>query len=738
MSDFTELRKRAEILSTEEKEAELNIDFTNLSLEQLKALTHELKVYQIELEMQNDELRQTQYHLTMVKEEYQELFEWAPVGYFTINSQGLIKEVNVTGCHLLLENKTSLSQKSLNQYVDKKYQSLLSHHIRSVIKHKKTRQDEIKIRRSDGYVFHALIKSSFHQTPDDTEAHIRLVLTDIEEIHRMRERERLAAEIFENSIEGIIVTDKTGKILSINSTFTKITGYSKSEAMGKTPNILHSGKHEQKFYEDMWTTLQIKGHWEGEIWNRRKDGEVYQEWLDIRAVKDHSGAFSSYVGKFTDLTTSKEAQTRLHFLAHFDLLTELPNRTLFNDRLAQAINTAERTGRKIILFFMDLDGFKSINDSLGHEFGDKLLQHVAQRLLDTVRKIDTVSRLGGDEFTIIANEIENTDQCITLAEKILRAFSQPFLIEHRRIFIGTSIGISIFPDDGLRGSDLVKFADTAMYQAKEKGRNQFCFYTQEMGQIANERMLLEHELHTAIENNQLVLHYQPQYDLNTGEIVGMEALVRWYHPKRGLIPPGEFIPQAEKTNLILSLGSWVLNQACLQGGKWLKEGKTPVRIAINISPKQFQQYGFEQELQKVLNKHALPGNWLELEITEKSLVTDIEKVIVMLKQIKTMEISLAIDDFGTGYSSMNYLKRFPIDVIKIDRSFIKDIEIDKDDEAIITAIIAMAHGLELAVLAEGVETRAQHDFLTKLNCNLSQGFLYNKPMTAEEISLYLK
>lgn len=738
MNHFSELRKRAEVISSQNKDKELNIDLAELSKEQLKALTHELKVYQIELEMQNEELRQTQYNLTHLKEEYQELFEWAPVGYLTVNEQIQIKEINMTGCQLLQEDRGELVHKSLNHYIDPKYQSLLAHHIRFVIKHQKNRQDEIKIRRSDGYTFHALIKSSFHMVNDSSVPSVRMVLTDIEEIHRMRERERLAAEIFDNSIEGIIITDKSGKILSINNTFSKITGYSKSEAIGKNPNILHSGKHEQQFYEQMWRTLQSKGHWEGEIWNRRKDGEIYQEWLDIRAVKDSTGAFSSYVGKFTDLTTTKEAQTRLHFLAHFDPLTELPNRTLFNERLSQSINTAERTGKKVILFFMDLDGFKGINDSLGHEFGDKLLQHVAKRLHQTVRKIDTVSRLGGDEFTVIANEIENTDQCITLAEKILKTFQRPFLIEKRRIFIGTSIGISIFPDDGLRGSDLIKFSDTAMYQAKERGRNQYCFYTQQMGQIANERMQLEHELHQAIENDQLVLHYQPQYNIASGELVGLEALVRWYHPIRGLIPPGEFIPQAEKTNLILSLGKWVMEKACLQGGKWLKAGKKPVRIAINISPRQFQQHGFEQELKRIINKHQLPGQWIELEITEQSLVTDIDKVIDTLQQIKQMGVSLAIDDFGKGYSSMNYLKKFPIDMIKIDRSFIRDIHIDKDDEAIITAIVALARGLDLNVLAEGVETMAQHDFLLKLECNLSQGFLYNKPMTAEEISLYLE
>jgi len=738
MSDLAELRKKAEVATKDIGRDDLDFDLSHISMEQLKALTHELKVYQIELEMQNEELRETQTHLTHVKEQYQELFESAPVGYFIINAQSFIQSANATGCYLLQEEKSKLLKNTLYSYVDKQYQSLFSNHIHFVIKHNKSRQDELKIHRKDGRVFYALIESSVIENPEGDDALLRLVINDIDELFKMRKREKLAAEIIENSIEGIIITDKHGKILSINSTFTKITGYSKSEVIGQSPNILNSGKHAQAFYEKMWNDLANKGHWEGEIWNRRKDGEVYQEWLDIRSVKDNNGNFSSYVGKFTDLSTTKEAQTRLHFLAHFDLLTELPNRTMFNDRLAQSINTADRSGKKIVLFFMDLDGFKAINDSLGHEFGDKLLQHVAKRLLSTIRKIDTVSRLGGDEFTVIANEIENTDQCVTLAEKLLNSFTRPFIIEHRRIFIGTSFGISIFPDDGIRGSDLIKYADTAMYQAKEKGRNQYCFYTQKMGKIANERMQLEHELHNAIENDQLCLHYQPQYDLATGRLTGMEALVRWYHPKRGLVFPGDFIPQAEKTNLILALGDWVLNKACEQGGKWLRSGKQPLRIAVNISPKQFQNNGFEVGLKKILSKHGLPGEWLELEITEKSLITEVDKVIKILNLIKKLDVTLAIDDFGTGYSSMNYLKRFTIDVLKIDRSFIKDIAVDKDDEAIITSIIALAHGLNLTVLAEGVETQAQHDFLAQLNCNQSQGFLYHKPMTAEEISLHLK
>ncbi|MBF0266373.1 MAG: EAL domain-containing protein [Gammaproteobacteria bacterium] len=737
MNGLNELRRKAEQISRNDNTLVTETDFSNLSYDELKTLAQDLKIYQIELEMQNDELLRTQLNLTSLKEEYKTLFELAPVGYFIINQLGLISDVNVTGCNLLKNNKAKLLHQSLLTYIENSYKNLFNLHINSVIKHKIKRQDEIKIYREDGYIFHALIESSIYINSDNDAPLIRLILTDIEEIHQMQAQAHLSEKIIENSIEGILITDRKGHILTVNKTFTKITGYSKEEAIGKTPSILRSGKHDKEFYQRLWQTIKNEGFWEGEIWNRREDGEVYLEWLCIREIKDDQGHFYFYVGKFSDLTTIKDTQTRLHFLAHFDVLTQLPNRTLFNDRLSQAIMTAERSKNKVVLFFMDLDGFKDINDSLGHDSGDILLQQVAKRLLSTVRKMDTVSRLGGDEFTIIANDIVNTDQIITLAEKILNALSEPFIIDKRKFFIGASIGISTFPDDAINGSDLVQYADTAMYQAKENGKNQFCFYTQRMGDMASERMQLEHELNVAIEQNQLVLHYQPQYHIETGDISGMEALVRWYHPQRGLILPTEFIPEAEKTNLILLLGEWVLNSACAQAQKWLQAGKENIQIAINISAKQFQQPGFDEEIKQLLLKHDIAGDNIELEITEKSLITDIDKVLSTLHNLKAMGISIAIDDFGTGYSSMNYLKRLPLDVLKIDRSFIKDIDIESVDEAIIKSILALAQGLNLKVVAEGIETQFQRELLSQLKCNYAQGFLYNKAITVEEISMVL-
>lgn len=564
----------------------------------------------------------------------------------------------------------------------------------------------------------------------------------INKLQEMREKEKIAAQIIENSLEGVMITDKKGVIFSVNKTFSKITQYSNSEAIGNTAKLLHSGKHDVEFYEKMWKELIATEHWEGEIWNRRKDGAVYQEWLDISTVKDDFNQINYYVARFMDLATCKKAETRLHFLAHYDQLTELPNRTLFTQRLAQSINSAERSGKRITVFFMDLDGFKAVNDSLGHNFGDLLLQQVAKRLQLLVRKIDIVSRIGGDEFTFIANEITKNEQIIILANKILGSFSSPFIIQGREIFIGTSIGISVFPDDTNRGSDLVKYADTAMYQAKENGRNQYCFYTKEMGNIAKGRLNLLAELRKAIKQNELVLYYQPQYDLKTGKMIGLEALIRWLHPRRGLLPPAAFLPEAEKSDLIIHLGEWVLNRAAQQVNDWheqkLLSKQDKFRIAVNISAKHFQQKEFMPGLREVLKKYDINNNWLELEITEQSLVTDIEKMIIQFDEIKKMNISLAIDDFGTGYSSMSYLKKFPIDTLKIDRSFIKDINVDQDDEAIIKAIIQMAHSLGIQVLAEGVETDFQKQFLQNLDCDMVQGYFYSKPLPAEDVDFSKK
>ncbi|MCU7834358.1 MAG: EAL domain-containing protein [gamma proteobacterium symbiont of Taylorina sp.] len=547
----------------------------------------------------------------------------------------------------------------------------------------------------------------------------------------------LADKIIENTNEGIMITDLKGIILSINKMFSKITGYSKQEATGQKANILHSGKHVSEFYQSMWQEIMSNNCWEGAIWNRRKNGEIYQEWLSICSVKDELDTTLFYVGKFSDLSSTKEAQSQLHYMAHYDLLTELPNRRFFNEQIEQSIAATQRSGKKFVIFFMDLDGFKAVNDSLGHKTGDNLLQQFALRLNKIVRKNDTASRFGGDEFTVIANNITSLDQVITIAEKILHAFRQPIIIEKHTIFIGTSIGISVYPDDSEEAIDLIKHADTAMYQAKEAGKDQYCFYTDEMGEKAKQRIQLEYELRIAIEKDQLVLYYQPQYNLATDEIIGLEALVRWQHPQRGLLSPGYFIPAAEQSNLIVALGDWVLNTACHQAGNWFNNGKKPVQIAVNVSPKQFQQKDLIESIKQILRQNNMSGGWLELEITEESLVTNISQVVETLNKLKKLDISLAIDDFGTGYSSLTYLKQFPIDVLKIDQKFVREISSDPSDEAIVKAVIALAEGLEMTALAEGVETSNQKEILAKLNCPCVQGYLYNKPMPAEEVFLLL-
>ena len=545
-----------------------------------------------------------------------------------------------------------------------------------------------------------------------------------------------AAAVFDNSGEGIIVTDLNGVIRDVNPAFTEITGYSHSDAIGARPNLLSSGRHSNNFYERMWATLEEDGFWRGEIWNRRKNGKVYPELLTITRFSD--GEEGGYIAIFTDITEFKDSERHLQKLAHYDQLTRLPNRYLTNERLTQSLRRAQRRKQRLAVIFLDVDSFKNINDSFGHDAGDRLLTTTAQRLRDTLREDDAIGRIGGDEFLIVLEDVASPEDVTPIAEKIIGALRLPITFDRNEISVSASLGISLYPEDGKSGDVLMRNADAAMYSAKEQGRDTFRFYSEHMTREAFHQVLLDSALREAIPREELRLAYQPQIDLETGRIIGLEALLRWHHPELGTVPPGEFIPNAERTGLIRQIGQWVLEHTCRQGVRWLNTGYRFGQLAVNISVSQFRDPGFLKTLEDTLDSTGLPGELLELEITESLPLRDTEEVIDKMEKIHRLGVRFSIDDFGTGYSSLAYLKRMPIDRLKLDRSFVQGIEHEGNNRIIAGAVIALARALGVEMIAEGIEERIQEQTLIELGCTWAQGYLYGAPQYAERIEAALR
>jgi diguanylate cyclase (GGDEF)-like protein/PAS domain S-box-containing protein len=561
---------------------------------------------------------------------------------------------------------------------------------------------------------------------------------DITELKLAEEALRLYANVFEHSGEAILITDSDKRILAVNPAFTRLTGYGIDEIRGENPNILASGQTPAETYCAMWTALEEAGYWQGEVVDRRKDGSHYPKWLSISVVRDVEGNISHYTASFTDITERKQAEAHISQLAYHDTLTGLLNRFSLNSQLEQALATARRERHAMAVMFLDMDRFKTINDTLGHAVGDELLMEVAKRLRENVRDSDIVARLGGDEFVVVLTEVEDATAAARLADKILQVLAQPYRIGESELHSTASIGLAFYPNDGEDGETLMKNADAAMYHAKSQGRNNIQFFTAEMNQAAVKRLKLDHDLRVAVETKQFELHYQPQLDSRDGRIVGVEALVRWRHPHEGLISPAEFIPVAEETGIILPLGEWVLDEACRQLRAWRDDGLADVTMAVNLSAHQLRSPALLAQVAHALEKHGLPGVDLELEITESVAMHDPAASISQLKALRDLGVRLSIDDFGTGYSSLSYLKLLPIHTLKLDQSFVRDIESDSNDVAICTATIALAHNLGLAVVAEGVETEAQRLLLTSHQCDFLQGYLFSKPLPAEAALAFIK
>ncbi len=561
-------------------------------------------------------------------------------------------------------------------------------------------------------------------------------LRDITERKFTENQLRLFQRVFENSGEGIMITDSENRIEKVNLAFTRLTGYRQDEVLGRNPSILSSGLQDREFYVAMWERLANEGFWQGEIWDRRKNGDTYPKWLSISAIRNEKGEAVNYIGSFADIAELKRAEIEIEKLAYHDTLTGLPNRFSLLAKLEQAIAKSRRNQTRLALMFIDLDRFKIINDTLGHHIGDMLIAQVGNRLHNCIRESDVVARLGGDEFVVLITEVASQHDVGLVAQKILKDFSQAYLIDGFSLFTTPSIGISIYPDHGDNINVIMKHADAAMYQAKSEGGNGFRYFEEAMTRKSSERLDLENGLRSALENGEFELHYQPQVSAE-GKIRGLEALVRWRHPEFGLVPPDRFIPIAEETGMIQGLGKWVLEAASRQMKRWLDKGCSPMRIAINVSSQEFLQTGFPESVSGIIADVGIRPEQVELEITESAAMSHPEKIIGIMHALKEASFRLSIDDFGTGYSSLAYLKLFPIDQIKIDRSFIKDIAVDSNDMAITVSTIGLARKLGLEVVAEGVESRHQSEILFSHGCDLIQGYAFSRPIPAEEIERLL-
>ncbi|MBV6663686.1 EAL domain-containing protein [Pseudomonas yamanorum] len=548
-----------------------------------------------------------------------------------------------------------------------------------------------------------------------------------------RERLRQAAAVFDCTREGVLVTDAQGLIVHVNRAFIEITGYQCEDVLGHRPSLFKSGRHSASFYQAMFQTLERDGEWSGEIWNRRKSGEIYPQWQTIRVIRDDQGQISHYVAVFSDISAIKHSEHELAHLAHHDPLTDLPNRLLFTDRAEQALASAQAHKRGCALLLLDLDHFKIINDSLGHNVGDQLLKTVGERLQGLFGPGVTLARLGGDEFAVLAESCPQLVQAAALAQRILDAMKEPFIFDGHQLFISASIGISLFPSDALSAEQLLRNADSALFKAKSAGREGYALYTEELTAHAQHRVEMAGELRRALEQQELRVYYQPVHELQNSRLIGVEALVRWQHPERGLVPPGDFIPIAERTGLIADIDAWVMDQACRQMCHWLADGAPLTFLAVNVSSRLFARRELYDQVAKVLHDTGLDPAFLELEVTESAVMEDPEVALEQMHRLRELGLRLAIDDFGTGYSSLLRLKRLPVQKLKIDQGFVAGLPWDEDDAAIVRVVIALAQSMGMQVHAEGIEQVDQARFLLDQQCDLGQGYWFGRPMPASEL-----
>ena len=600
-------------------------------------------------------------------------------------------------------------------------------------------------RQDDGRKVSVLCTVTLVPDAGDEPAHLVCVVQDLDEIKAARAalqssetRQRLADTVVNNSLEGVLVTDAQSRILSANAAVTRLLGYTEDELLGQTPRVFKSGRHDKAFYDAMWNVMRRTGHWQGEIWNRRKSGEIFPEHMSLSAVRDLEGAITHYVCMFSDISEEKARMRQLEYLARNDPLTGLYNRTWFGHELEKAVEEAGVSGERMAVLLLNLDRFKDVNDSYGHATGDQVLKHMVQQVQSALRPGDVLGRLAGDELAVVARHLRHADGAAAVARQLIVAVAEPWSSpDGFEVVAGVSVGICMFPEHAATAELLLQGAHAAVYGAKAQGRGAWCFYEETMTQAARERLELESRLRLALAHGHLEMHYQPQVDIVTGRITGAEALVRWNDPHEGLISPGRFIPVAETSGVIGPLGEWVMRQVCRQGQQWRDAGLPDVTLAVNVSPRQFHLTDLAGCASAALAASGFPARLLELEITESALAERVDEVRQVLVRLRELGLRIAVDDFGTGYSSLAQLKRFPIDVLKIDQGFIRDIPHSADDMAISTAIIGMGHSLGMSVLAEGVETPEQMAFLRERGCNAYQGYLCSRPLPADAFAALL-
>ena len=696
-------------------------------------LLQDLQVHQIELEMQNEELRAAHSALEESRTRYLSLYEFAPVGYLTLSREALIIEINLTGANLLGMERHQLINHRFSTLVASKDGDRWHLFFQHLLNNNNEHDFELELYRGDQSKFDAQLNCRLN-TDTNQSPTIGVTLTDITQ----RKRIELVLHIISSAFEAhgpMVICNADKIILQANKSFIDATGYAPEEIIGQHIRILKSNYHDEAFYTDLWQTVNQTGTWQGEVWDKHKSGEVNPKLLTISAVKNSTNVTTHYVGSFIDIADQKLAEEKIKHLAFYDSLTQLPNRCLLQERLKYSIDMAQRENKPLALLMLDLDRFKAVNDSLGHMAGDELLQQVAARMTARLRNVDMVSRLGGDEFIVLLDDIAHPDDAARVAEEIISDLSKSFnLTQSDDVRIGASIGISLYPQHGCSPETLLDHADAALYQAKDQGRGCFSYFSEVLTRAAQERIALEVRLCRAIEQEELRMLYQPQIDINSGQIIGAEALVYWQDPMDGLIPPLGFIAIAEESHLIVKIGEWVLRETCTQAKQWLDSGLIPINMAVNVSPHQFRRSDISALVAKVLAETGFPAGQLELEITESGLMENSDLALDILNNLRHQGIRLAIDDFGKGYSSLARLKYFPVDVLKIDKSFIEKIPFNKDDMEIASTIVAIAHNLGFKVLAEGVETKEQLDFLREKGCDAYQGYIKNRPLSAQDFA----
>lgn len=700
--------------------------------EDMHKMLHELQVQQIELHMQNEMLREAVDAEALALHHYTELFDFAPLAYLSLDEHSKITRLNLCAASLLGPERLNLTGQLFSRYVTHEYQQIFSDFLVSVFKKDHRQNAEILVLVGKQLLWLNLEAGTGSNTSD-----CLIAIQDITERKQSQATLQRAASVFTHAHEGIMITDANAAITEVNATFCRATGYTAKEVLGKNPRILQSTHHCAEFFSEMWQQILTQGSWSGEIWNRRKNSEIFPGLLTISAVKNALGSVQHYVALFTDITPMKTYQRQLEHIAHYDMLTDLPNRVLLADRLSQAMVQAKRHHRTIAVAYMDLDGFKAINDTYGHNVGDELLITVSRRMQGTLREGDTLARIGGDEFIVVMVDLENIEDSKPLLTRLLKAAAAPVSIDDNIMQVSASVGVTFYPQDNVEADILMRHADQSMYVAKQAGKNRYQLFDTELDNAIQSQRKSIGDVRSALERNEFVLYYQPKVNMHTGKAIGVEALIRWQHPVHGLLPTLEFLPAIEGHAVSLILGEWVIDTALQQLSQWSSLQMT-LPISVNLSAYQLQQANFTSRLATLLAAHPeVNPRSLELEILETSALSDIGKVSATMAACHELGVRFALDDFGTGYSSLTYLKRLPAYLIKIDQSFVHDMLEDADDLAIVKGVIGLAKAFQREVIAEGVETTAHGVALLRMGCQLAQGHGIARPMPSADVAQWV-